>query len=152
MTDYNDIAAAEFEQLQTLVAETRYVLSELPAGKKYTLLYQSDSLVEDNRETIAWLARLDKVEQADQARGLRIAASNREAWLDIDEETLYEHQTNLERRLVDARQEAANLSGRLNNPSYVEKAPERLVEESRQQLAEKNALIERLERELDVLG
>lgn len=152
MTDYNDIAAAEFEQLQTLVAETRYVLSELPPGKKYTLLYQSDSLVEDNRETIAWLARLDKVEQADQARGLRIAASNREAWLDIDEETLYEHQTNLERRLVDARQEAANLSGRLNNPSYVEKAPERLVEESRQQLAEKNALIERLERELDVLG
>lgn len=148
---HNDIAAAEFEQLQTLVVEARYVMSELPAGKKYRLLYQADSLVEDNAELIAWLARLGEVASAEQPKGLRLAASNREAWLEVDEETLYEHQTNLERRLAEARHAAQNLEARLDNPSYVNKAPEHLVEETRQQLNDKKAQIERLQRELEVL-
>lgn len=149
--EYDEIAAAEFERLQTLVVETRYVLTELPA-KKYTMLYQEDSLIEDNAELITWLARLDSVRQADQPKGLRLAASNREAWLEVDEATLYEHQTNLEKRLADARKAAAGLNGRLENPNYTSKAPEHLVEETREQLKEKNELIERLERELEVLS
>lgn len=149
---YDDIAAAEFEQLQALVVETRYVCSELPAGKKYRMVYQQDSLIEDNSELIAFLARLDSVSRVDQPKGLRLASTNREAWLDIDEETLYEHQTNLEKRLATTRHEVANLSGRLNNPNYVAKAPEHLVEETKQQLADKESLIKRLEHELEVLG
>lgn len=149
---FNDIAAAEFEQLQTLVVETRYVLSELPAGKKYGLLYQEDSLVQDNADLIAFLARLGEVKKTDQPKGLRLASSNREAWLEVDEDTLYEHQTNLEKRLVDARINAQTLSGRLETPSYIEKAPEHLVEETKRQLLEKQELIDRLQRELEVLG
>jgi valyl-tRNA synthetase len=149
---YDDIAAGEFERLQALVVETRYVQSELPAGKKYSMVYQTDSLVQDNAELIAFLARLSDVSRTDQPKGLRLAASGREAWLDIDEETLYEHQTNLEKRLVTARQTAAGLSGRLDNKNYVEKAPAHLVEETKQQLDETRGLIARLERELEVLG
>ncbi len=148
---YGEIAAAEFEQLQALIVEIRYVLSELPAGKKYKLLYQEDVLVEDNGSLIEWLARLEGVVQTEQPKGLRLATTNREAWLEIDEETLYEHQSNLEKRLAKTRQEVASLAARLDNPSYVDKAPEHLVEETRQQLADKQSLIERLERELDVL-
>lgn len=148
---YDDIAAAEFEQLQALVVETRYVCSELPTGKKYRMVYQQDSLIEDNSELIAFLARLDSVSRVDQPKGLRLASTNREAWLDIDEETLYEHQSNLEKRLAVTRQEATNLSGRLDNPNYIAKAPEQLVEETRRQLADKELLIKRLEHELEVL-
>jgi valyl-tRNA synthetase len=148
---YNDIAAAEFEQLQKLVVEARFVLSELPGSKKYTLLYQEDSLIEDNAELIAWLARLQSVEYADQPKGLRLATSNREAWLDVDEATLYEHQTNLEKRLLEARQLEKTLSGRLANSSYVEKAPARLVDETKQQLEQTRLLIDRIARELEVL-
>ncbi|MFZ2545034.1 MAG: valine--tRNA ligase [Candidatus Saccharimonadales bacterium] len=148
---YNDISAAEFEQLQALVVETRYVTSELPAGKKYRMIYQADSLIEDNAKLIAFLTRITEVVSVDQPKGLRLASSNREAWLDVDEDTLYEHQTNLEHRLADARIVVSNLSGRLDNPTYVEKAPTHLVEETRQQLEEKQALIERLELELEVL-
>ncbi len=147
---YDDIAAGEFEQLQKLVVETRFVISELPP-KKYDIVYQQDSLIEDNAELIAWLARLGKVGKADQPKGLRLAASNREAWLDVDEETLYEHQTNLEKRLADARGLEKNLEGRLGNASYVEKAPAHLVEETKRQLDDTKALIERLVRELAVL-
>lgn len=148
--DYDAIAAGEFEQLQKLVVETRYVCSELPAGK-YAVVYQQDSLIEDNAELIAWLARLSKIEKVDQPKGLRLASSNREAWLDVDEKTLYEHQSNLEKRLAEARASAKNLEGRLSNKSYVDKAPAHLVEETKQQLEETTQLIERLVQELEVL-
>ena len=148
--DYDAIAAGEFEQLQKLVVETRYVCSELPAGK-YAVVYQQDSLIEDNAELIAWLARLSKVEKVDQPKGLRLASSNREAWLDVDEKTLYEHQSNLEKRLAEARASAKNLEGRLSNKNYVDKAPAHLVEETKQQLEETTQLIERLVQELEVL-
>ena len=148
--EYSDISAGEFGQLQKLVAETRYVLNELPP-KKYTMLYQEDALIADNHELIAWLTRVEKVEQADQARGLRIAASNREAWLDVDKDTLYEHQTNLERRLAEAKQRRATFEARLGNENYVAKAPAHLIEETRKDLDESTALITRLQDELDVL-
>ena len=150
--EYNDISAAEFEQLQKLVAEARFVVSELPGNAKYELLYQEDSLIEDNAELIQHLARLKSVTQADQAKGLRLAASNREAWLNVDENTLYEHQTNQEVRLAETHQLIKNLQGRLGNASYVDKAPAHLVEETRQQLAAAQELAERLARELDVLS
>lgn len=149
---YNDIAAGEYEQLQALVVEARYVTAELPGSKKYGLLYRSDSLITDNAELIQWLARLASVEQITETRGLRLAAGNREAWLDVDSETLYEHQTNLEKRLSDTRDAEINLRRRLENPKYVNQAPEHLVEETRQQLAEKQELIKKLQEELEVLG
>jgi valyl-tRNA synthetase len=149
--EYDDIAAAEFKRLQNLVMEARYVTSELPGNERYSLLYQNDSLVADNAALIKHLARLKDVSEIDVARGLRLANSGREAWLDVSEETLYEHQTNLEVRLSEARQFVRTLESRLSNETYTQKAPDRLVEESRQQLETKKALIERLETELAVL-
>lgn len=149
--EYNDISAAEFEQLQKLVSEARFMVSELPGNAKYELLYQEDSLIQDNAELIQHLAKLKAVTQADQAKGVRLASSNREAWLNVDEETLYEHQTNQEVRLAEARQLINNLQGRLSNASYTDKAPAHLVEETRQQLVAAQELAERLARELDVL-
>lgn len=152
VVEYDEIAAGEFERLQKLVVEARYVMAELPGNEKYTLLYQNDTLIEENAELVRHLAKLKEVAPVDQARGLRLAASNREAWLDVSEETLYEHQTNLEVRLSETRQFVKNLEARLSNESYVSKAPAHLVEESRAQLEQKKALIERLESELQVLG
>ena len=148
---YNDIAAAEFEQLQKLVTEIRFVASELPGNQKYGLLYQNDALIADNTELIQHLAKLKAVIEADQAKGLRLAATGREAWLDVDESTLYEHQSNLEVRLAETHAFVKTLKGRLDNDSYVAKAPAALVEESRKELQEKQALIERLQHELEVL-
>ena len=144
--------AAEFTRLQKLIVEARYVMAELPGNEKYGLLYQQDSLVQDNADLIRHLARVKSVEHTDQARGLRLANSGREVWLDISEEVLYEHQTNLEVRLVETRQYVKSLEARLANESYVAKAPAHLVEESREELAKKQALIERLQDELTVLS
>ena len=150
--EYDDIAAAAFGRLKDLVSEARYVVSELPGNKRYGLLYMDDSLVADNIELVKKLARVTSVEHVDQARGLRLAASGRDVWLDIDDETLYEHQANLEKRLAEERQHIRTLETRLANDNYVAKAPVALVEESRKTLREKQELITRLQNELQVVS
>jgi valyl-tRNA synthetase len=54
-------------------------------------------------------------------------------------------------RLATTHQEIQTLEGRLSNESYVSKAPAVLVEESKKQLQEKQALVERLLHELEIL-
>lgn len=144
------IAAAEFDQLRTLVIETRFVAADLPGGKQ-TMLFEHDSLIADNRELVARLAKLAAVEQAVQPQGLRLAVPNREAWLKVSSDTLYEHQSKLENRLAETRIRIEALKGRLGNDRYVAGAPPAVVEQTRSELAEQEELVERLSRELEVL-
>ena len=148
---FDEIASAEFDRLKKLVVEARFVTAELPGNNRYSLLYSNDNLIADNSELVKRLAKLKDVTAVDQARGLRLASSGREAWLDVSDEMLYEHQTNLEVRLTEAHADVKALSVRLDNENYVSKAPAALVEESKQQLKQKKALIGRLEDELQVL-
>ena len=149
---YDEIAASAFERIQEFVTEARYVISDLPGNKKYTILYSNDGLIDDNIAVLRHLTRAKDIVQTDQPRGLRLAASNREAWLDVDEDTLYEHQSNLEIRLAETRSYIANLEGRLGNENYVAKAPAHLVEASKKELEETRALEVRLAAELAVIG
>jgi len=149
--DFDEIAAAEFGRVQQLVSETRFVITSLPGNEKYGLLYQDDSLIEDNKDLIQRLARLKSVESTDQARGVRLAASGRDAWLDVSAETLSEHQINLEERLASTHGDIKALEGRLKNVNYLQKAPAKLVDETKSQLEEKKAVVIRLQHELEVL-
>lgn len=146
----NDIAAAQFDQLRALISEARYIASELPGGKQ-RLLYEHDSLIDENSQLIAHLAKLADVRHVSQPQGLRLAVPNREAWIDIDADTLYEHQSKLEMRLVECRDQIARLEQRLATESYVKHAPHRIVEESRSLLKDQRRLEEKLVAELDVL-
>jgi len=147
----NELSGAEFTRLAGLVSEARYVTSELPGNERYGLLYMDDSLIADNADLIVKLAHLTSVEHTDQPRGLRLAASGRDAWLDISAEMLYEHQSNLEKRLADVHQSIKTLEGRLSNEAYVAKAPANLVEETKTQLEQTKETALRLQNELTVI-
>jgi valyl-tRNA synthetase len=147
----DEIAAGEFERLKKLIVEARFVMSELPGNEKYDLLFQRDNLIADNALLVQKLARLKSVKLVDQARGLRLAASGREAWLDVPEKTLHEHQENLEVRLAEVYAGIKMLEARLSNETYVTKAPAKLVEETRTQLEQKKAQVIHLEQELEIL-
>ena len=152
MFSFNEISAAEFGQVQQLVTEARFVATSLPGNAKYGLLYQQDSLIDDNAQLITRLARLKGIEKTTETRGIRLALTGRDAWLDVSADTLAEHQTNLEARLAATHKELQVLTGRLSNEGYLAKAPAALVEESKKQQIEKQALIERLQHELEVLN
>ena len=149
---FNEISSAEFNQVQQLVTEARFVSTSLPGNKRYGLLYQQDSLIEDNAQLITRLAKLKGIEKTTETRGIRLALTGRDAWLDVSAETLAEHQTNLEARLAGTHKELQVLTGRLSNEGYLAKAPAALVEETKKQQTEKQALIERLQYELEVLN
>lgn len=148
---YDEIAAAEFSRVQQLVTEARFVITALPGNKKYGLLYEDDSLIQDNAHLIKRLAKLDRVVSAVQPHGIRLAVSGRDAWLNVSAETLAEHQVNLEERLASTHADIQALEGRLSNENYIAKAPEKLVKETQQQLEEKKAVVLRLQHELEVL-
>lgn len=148
--DYDRIAAEEFERLKELVVETRFVAKELPGGKQ-TLVYENDSLIADNADVIQRLASLAAVEHLEKPEGLRIAVPNREAWLNVAPDVLYEHQGKLEARLAECKQRIQQLEGRLANEKYVAQAPKKIVEETREELKTLTELEQRLGRELDVI-
>jgi len=148
--EYDTIAAAEFEKMQELVLETRFVSGELPGGKQ-TLLFEHDSLIADNAALLQRLAGLAAVTRIDQPSGLRLAVPNREAWLQVDADTLYEHQSRLEARLAECKARIQQLEARLANENYVNQAPEKVVNETREQLEDQRQLETRLGRELEVL-
>lgn len=150
--DYDEIAAAEFKRLQKLVSEIRFVTAELPGNEKRDILYGDDSLIADNADLIKHHARVNSIAHTDVPRGLRLAASGRDVWVDIDAETLYEHQSNLEVRLAQTRHELKNLESRLANENYVKKAPPALVEESQKLAEQKRNQIARYVAELESIG
>ncbi len=149
--DYDDIAAAEFGRLKHLVDEVRFVIAGLPGDKRYSLLYQNDSLIAENAELIQKLAKLHDVQPVEQGRGLRLANSGRQAWLDISEKTLKKHRSNLEKRLTEVNKQIKALETRLANENYIAKAPAELIDESRTQLKQHNELVERLVHELEII-
>lgn len=150
--EFNAIAAAEFGQVQQVITEARFVATSLPGNDKYTLLYQNDSLISDNKDLIKRLAKLLEVTETQEPRGVRLALPNHDTWLDVSEKTLEEHKENLEARLAVTHQEIAVLEGRLSNDNYTSKAPASLVEESKNQLQEKQVLVEHLLHELEILN
>lgn len=146
---FDDIAAGEFVQLQSVITEIRYITKEL-GSKNHLLLYQNDSLVRDNQDLIKQLARLKGIARTDQPHGLRLAVANREVWLDIDEHTLRKHRKHLEKRRDNVKQTITQLETRLKNESYVKNAPAALVDETKQALSDHTALLSRIEAELKI--
>lgn len=150
LREFDAHAAERFESLQQIVAEARTVMTDLGQGKQ-TLLYRQDELIEQNAELLKHLARLKSVEKVNDAHGLRLAVAHHEAWLAIDAETLAHHKTKLEERLASTKTDIQKLEARLENKSYVDNAPESVVNQTRDQLSDARILVERLERELTVI-
>lgn len=151
---HDPISAANFESLITIVVEVRGTLQSLSGTNngKYSLLYGEDSLVDDNQMLLAKLTGVKSVLSAEgQPRGLRLALANHELYLDVPEEVIKAHRENLTEKILAAGRELDTLNARMMNPNYVDKAPQQLVRQTREQIEEKTALIERMKRELEAI-
>lgn len=149
--EYDPKAADKFESLKSLVIEARFVSASLASGKQ-TLIFVENPTIEQNSELIKHLAGLADVRKVGQGRGLRLAVANHEAWLEVDDMVLKKHSAKLNVRLEQAKGQVEGLSKRLDNPNYAKNAPQHIVEQTKQQLAEQNQLVERLAKELETLS
>ena len=146
--NFDPITAEQFETIRTIVQEVRGTTQALPGankGKKYALMYDNDSLVEDNLLLIKALTKVPDINTLNGApRGLRLALANHELYLDVPEKVVKDYRDALTEKILSVGRELDALNARMMNPNYVEKAPEHLVKETKDQIKEKEALIDRL--------
>ncbi len=152
---YDPISAEQFENIRTIVSEVRGTLQSLPGtnnAKKYPLMYDNDSLVEDNSLLIMNLTKVPAITALDGSpRGLRIALANHELYLDVPEKVVKEYKDALTEKILAVGRELDALNQRMMNPNYVERAPEHLVKETKDAIAEKESLISRLKTQLALI-
>ena len=152
---YDPISASEFESLIAVVSEVRGTLQALPGvnnAKKYDLLYDNDSLVEDNLLLIQTLTKVPAITPLNGApRGLRLALANRELYLDVPEKVVKDYKDALTDKILSVGKELDALNARMLNPNYVDKAPAHLVKETRDAIKEKEQLISRLKTQLELI-
>ena len=153
--EFDPISAEQFENIRIIVSEVRTTLQALPGtnnAKKYSLLYDNDSLVNDNQLIIRTLTKVPTINSLDGApRGLRLALANHELYLDVPEKVVKEYKDSLTERILSVGRELDALNLRMSNPNYVERAPAHLVKETTDQIKEKEALISRLKAELEII-
>ena len=137
------------------MSEIRGTLQALPGtnnAKKYGLLYDKDSLVEDNKFLVRALTKVPTINSLDGApRGLRLALANHELYLDVPEKIVAAYKDALTERILTVGRELDALNMRMMNPNYVDRAPAHLVKETRDQIKEKEQLISRLRAQLELI-
>jgi valyl-tRNA synthetase len=78
-----------------------------------------------------------------------LTSTKRVAWLDVDQETANHFLKQLKEKIATLEASIKNLTARLDNKSYTEKAPKHLVEETRSQLEEAKATLAKVREEHD---
>lgn len=152
---FDPITAEQFETLRTIVQEVRGTLQALPGtnnAKKYALMFDNDSIVADNALLIKNLTKVPEIKALNGApRGLRLALANHELYLDVPGQVVKDYKDALTEKILSVGRELDALNTRMLNPNYVDKAPAALVKETRDQIAEKEALISRLKTQLTLI-
>lgn len=152
---FDAISAEQFENIRTIVSEVRATLQALPGtnnAKKYGLMYGQDSLVEDNANLIRTLCKVPTINSNDNhPRGLRVPLANHEVYLDVPEKVIKDYKAALTEKILSVGHELDSLNARMANPNYVERAPEHLVKETKELIAEKERLIARLKQEIELI-
>ncbi len=131
--DFNSEKSNQFTKIKNIVSEVRH-LKTLLKTKDIVLIYEKSELLSRSNELIARLAGIKSVEQG-SGRGLALTSTTENCWLQVDQTSLAQLKSDLSKRQNDIQSQINNLNKRLANKSYVQNAPENLVNESKKQLS-----------------
>lgn len=141
--------ADSFEKVKVIVSEIRHIKTELKI-RKGNLYHTKAPFSLEQADLVKSLAQLDHVTEVEDGRGLELVSANGECWLDIDHDTLEQFTVQIKRKIEDINKQIDTLQIRLNNESYISRAPAKLVQQSKDQLAtlqdEKGLLYAQLEK------
>ena len=147
-------AEAEVERLQAVVTEVRRFRAEQqvkPSAKLPAVIRAEGAFAEVWGSAVASLARLDLVAEAGEGWST-VTAAGVEVSFDLSGAIdVAAERARLTKAIATHEAEAAKLSGKLGNESFVGKAPPAVVEETRQRLADAQDEVGRLRALLDAL-
>jgi valyl-tRNA synthetase len=159
----DDAAAATFQRVQSLTDLIRNLRGEhkVQPRKRIHLLATEDvrELISRSGAIVSTLAGLDRITSTDpdakrQAATLVFMFEGREQYLGglVDAVDAEAERARLTKLVDDKQKSITNMQGRLNNASYVSKAPAALVEQTRSQLADAEADLAAARKALESLG
>lgn len=130
--------AKAFEEVKTIVAEVRAIMKAVGVSTT-SLIYDKAPVVEANAALIQRLARLESVAYGTHNSGVKLTQTKHDLRLDISEEVAQNYLDKLKEQQKETEALLKNLQNRLSNKSYVNNAPEAVVNQTRQQLADAEA-------------
>lgn len=139
--------AAQFEEVKQIVNEVRYIKGVMHLRGDVSLFHKGDAFLKTHSDLITSLARVEEMKEVRDGHGLHLITAAHECWLDVDRETAERFLSELKAKAEQEAKGIEQLENRLGNRGYIAKAPAKLVEESRQQLEEAKARLEKVREE-----
>lgn len=146
--DADSDKAEEFEQIKQIVSEARSLVKSLGLAKP-NLYYTDVPFLTENSALLARMAALGSVSEVSSGTGLQLTGTIHKSWLDVDSTTLKAYADKLAEQVAAQERVLVQLRGRLENKSYVDNAPKEIVAQTKEQLAETEAALERLNTEAE---
>ena len=138
--------AADFEEVKAIVTEVRALIRDLGLRKPH-LYYTDVPFLTANAELITRLTSLAAVQEVSDGTGLHLVNTSHRCWLDVDTAVAKNHLEQLGEQVKAQESRIKNLLARLENDNYVKHAPKEIVRETKTQLTEAQATLERLHTE-----
>lgn len=135
--------AHRFEIIKDLISATRSLLIATGA-KDVKLYYHEEPIVDLFATLIKQLTGVVAVEEGEPEQGIGVTGTNLNAWLDISQDQIDSYLGRLDQQLNAEQKRLKQLQARLDNSAYTSRAPENLVNETREQLIESEQSLENL--------
>ncbi len=139
--------ANAFEKVKQLVGEIRTAMKNIGLSTG-VIEYRPASAISDNAEIIKRMAKLSDLTEVEVSDGLKLTGSSLDAWLAIDADTAKEYLEALQKKLQSEQTAFERLKARLTNKRYIDNAPEAVVAQTKQQLAETEARLASIQNEI----
>jgi valyl-tRNA synthetase len=139
--------AQGFTEIQNIISEIRYITTALDV-RGASLYFSKNAFLLENAPLLKKLGRLYHVAEVEDGRGMHLTSTKLDCWLDIDLATAQKYVTKLKVTKLEKEVVIERLEARLGNKSYTDKAPSNVVQQTKDQLKDEQALLEKLNQEL----
>lgn len=133
---FDNSAARAFEEVKTVVSESRAILNTLGIKSPMLQYAANATAVEANATLVKRLVRLGDVSPRGNKEidGLKLIQPKSDCWLAIDSDVAKKYAEELAQKGEQAEADIKKLQARLDNKSYVQNAPEKVVNQTKDEL------------------
>ncbi len=144
---FSEVADNDFQTIINLTTEIRFVKATLGAETKLNL-ESNNPLINKQLDTLTSLSKLSTAKEGAGGSGLKLHSADN-VWINLSASEIKNFINSLKKQKQDQLATIRNLEARLQNKSYLEKAPAHLVVETKNDLATHKFNLEELDKQLD---
>ncbi|HEY5268506.1 MAG TPA: valine--tRNA ligase [Candidatus Saccharimonadales bacterium] len=136
----------DFQKIINLTTEIRFISASLIPGTKLDLEF-NNNLVDKQADLLKNLAKLSSIKKVNAGQGLKLQSIDN-IWLNISEQEITKFIDSLKQQRQNQQIVSKNLEKRLENRSYLEKAPSKVIEETKNDLSNAKSTLENLDKQI----